>query len=68
VAIKEFKKTYKGGYLGYNQMYNFGNITEFGLLTDKAFLVYYEKFKIKIENYLKEIPENLTYSILPLLR
>lgn len=67
-AIKEFKKIYKGGYLGYNQIYHFGNITEFGHLTDKAFQDYYYKLQDKVTEYLSLIPENITYSVLPVLR
>lgn len=66
--IKEFKQKYKGGYLGYNQVYHFGNITEFGHLTDRDFQYYYFNLEQKIIEYLKEIPESITYCVLPVLR
>lgn len=56
---------YKGGYLGYNKIYHYSNIQDFYSLSNNAFSVYYENFKTKIENYLKEIPEDQIYSLLP---
>jgi len=52
-AIKQFKKTYKGGYLGYNQIYHFGNITDFSHLSGKDFQINYLKIQGKIKEFLK---------------
>jgi len=67
-ALKEFKNKYKGGYLGYNHIYHFGNIVEFGHLLDQKFQDYYYNLEEKITEYLDEIPERITYCILPVLR
>jgi len=69
LALDEFKKIHKGGYLGYTNIYSFGDISEFFdaysySLMDK----YLEDLGSKIIVYLKEKPENITYSILPVLR
>ena len=67
-SYKEFKNFYKGGYLGYKDVHEFGNIAEYNQLTGKELGDYYDNFKLKIEKYLSEIPENLIYSVLPVLR
>jgi len=67
LAIKEFKNKYKGGYLGYNHSYNLGNVSSF-VLDSKENLEVINNLKPKIKEYLNEIPENMTYSVLPILR
>ena len=69
LAIKEFKKDYKGGYLGYNVVRNFGDIVPI-IHQEKSLhltqLVYNLLDNIKF--YLNDIPENVLFSILPILK
>jgi len=71
IAVKEFKKNYKGGYLGYTDTYNLGNIALFGLggnLAIKEFSGLAYELELKLKDFLSLIPENIIYSILPVLR
>jgi len=73
IAIKEFKKTYKGGYLGYQNINNFGNISHLnlnGTSSDEGESISnrIDLLENKIKDYLSYIPENMTYSTLPVLR
>ena len=67
-SVKEFKQKYAGGYLGYSDIHHFGNITEFSTSSGIVFGIIYENLQNKLENYLKSIPDNITYSVLPVLR
>jgi len=68
-AIKEFKKKYNRGYLGYNLAHSFGSVSHWLHLDDGGLLKEYTKdIENKLIDYFKEIPENVTYSILPVLR
>ena len=69
LAIKDFKKVYGGGYLGYSHVYNLGNVSY--LINSEninSIENYIKSLKPELNLYLNEIPENITYSILPLLR
>ena len=68
-AIKDFKKVYRGGYLGYNHIYSLGSVVYF-LISDEynATEIYIKNLEPKLKDYLNEIPENITYSILPVLK
>ena len=67
--IKNFKKIYSGGYLGYSDVSNFGDISHFINIDDSLTLSLYIKIlEPKFDVYLKDLPENITYSILPVLR
>ena len=71
--IKNFKKTYKGGYLGYQNMQDFGNVSHLSMAGTNAEQRQYinkeaQELEIKINDYLNDIPENITYSILPVIR
>jgi len=68
-AIKEFKKTYARGYLGYSYSYSLGSVSHW-MYADEGYLIkqYTKEIEIKLIDYLKDIPENITYSILPILR
>jgi hypothetical protein len=63
--VAEFKKKYSGGYFGYKDIQNFGSVGYFG---DSEFDKLHETLRYKIEAYLHQIPENVTYSVLPILR
>jgi len=68
-AIKNFKQMYGGGYLGYTLIHNFGGVSYLMDSDDYYFIEWYTKsLEPKFKIYLKEIPENVTYSILPVLR
>jgi hypothetical protein len=49
--IRDFKKAYGGGYLGYSYSYNFGNITEFTSYTNN---LEYDICKTTLESKLKD--------------
>jgi hypothetical protein len=80
--IKNFKKAYGGGYLGYTKIQDLGSITQFVdteiINSEGDYRImsilnpsYLEKLKIlsiKLKDYTLEIPEDWTYSILPVLR
>ena len=66
--LKEFKKIYKGGYLGYNNVYHFGNVSELINLTNLEHKAIYENLVSKLTDYLNDIPEKVVYSVLPVLR
>lgn len=72
LAIKEFKKTHKGGYLGYlgyNLIHNFGNVSYVVDMSDLEYIKQYVKtLETKFKSYFNEIPEYMTYSIIPTLR
>lgn len=72
-AIKEFKKTYSGGYLGYQNINNFGNVSLLNLINtnvNESKLVdkITENLENKLSEYLEGIPNNMVFSILPILR
>jgi hypothetical protein len=68
-AIKNFIKTYGGGYLGYTHTRNLGSVSALIHSENKYDLdKYIENLENKLKEYLKEIPENVTYSILLVLR
>jgi hypothetical protein len=67
-SVKEFKKKYGGGYLGYNNIYNFGNINEYDIADGQVFDIIYHKLINRLEAYLNEIPTDVIYSVLPVLR
>ena len=67
-AVKEFKNKFKGGYLGYNKIHHFGNISNYTNLVDMAYLDYSLILENKIKEYLDEIPENMIFSVLPIFR
>ena len=48
-AIQEFKKTYSGGYLGYNLIYNLGDVTNLVSVDDKNHIENYKK-KLRSSN------------------
>jgi hypothetical protein len=64
-AVMKFKKIYKGGFLGYNQIHHFGNISNFIKEFDSGDVEYLTS---KFKDFLYEIPENKIYSVLPVLR
>jgi len=69
-SLKEFKKLYNGGYLGYTNVHHFSNVS--GLLSTG--ITDLERFKFlsflisELDKYMHEIPENVIYSVLPVLR
>ena len=65
--LKEFKKAYGGGYLGYNHIHNFGNVSQFYQFSTHL-LHFIDNLILKLKDYVNEIPENVTYSVLPVLR
>jgi hypothetical protein len=66
--IKNFKKIYGGGFLGYTHIHSLGNVSHFINLYDIEFKTYLEVLELKINEYLNEIPDNIIYSVLPVLR
>jgi hypothetical protein len=66
--IKEFKNLYGGGYLGYTHIHNFGNISQFIELTFTDYIQYSDNLETKLKDYLNEIPDSVTYSVIPALR
>ena len=66
--IKNFKKVYGGGYLGYSHISNFGHISQFITLMDFHNLQNKINLEVKIKGYVNDIPEDVTYSVLPVLR
>lgn len=68
-----FKKKYKGGYLGYQNIQSFGDVSHLNMAgsdSDGSREIYQYSIilKDKIKNYLNDIPENISYSILPVIR
>ena len=73
LAIKKFKNKYKGGYLGYQNIQSFGDVSHLNMAGvdregSREIYEYAIELKDKIKNYLNDIPENITYSILPVIR
>jgi len=71
--IINFKKNYKGGYLGYLNIQNFGDVSHLNTAgTDaegrKEIYFHVKNLEIKIKDYLADISEDITYTILPVLR
>ena len=66
--IKQFKKVYGGGYLGYKKINNFGNVYQFVDLENSSYSENLKGLSLKLKGYTIEIPENIIYSILPVLR
>jgi len=64
-SVKAFKNLYKGGFLGYNQIHHFSNITNLIKEFDSG---NFENITSKLKDFLNEIPENKIYSVLPVLR
>jgi len=67
LAINKFKKYYSGGYLGYNHVHNFGNVLHI-ITSDDYFNSYVKDLEPRFKEYLNEIPENISYTILPILK
>ena len=65
--VKEFKKIFKGGYLGYKQSYHLGNISNYYNPENKDDY-FFDNLTINLKTFLNKIPENLIYSILPVIR
>src|SRR6266481_5643235 len=66
---KTSKKTPKEGYLGYNIVHNFGNVSPVFNIDDSSNIEFYtNQLENNLKIYLKDIPENMTYSVLPVLR
>jgi hypothetical protein len=68
--LKEFKKLYKGGYLGYTNIQQFSNVSELinSEISDIERFEYFSILVSELDKYLYEIPENVIYSVLPVLR
>jgi hypothetical protein len=66
--VREFKKIYGGGVLGYSDIYSFGNSTQFTGLAGSEYLDYTLNLENKLKEYLNEIPESVVYSVIPVLR
>jgi hypothetical protein len=66
--IRDLKKAYGGGYLGYTKIHNFGNISQFVELQELGYPEGLKFLSIKLKGYAIEIPENVTFSILAVLR
>ena len=71
--IKNFKQKYNGGYLGYKNIQSFGDVSYLSLLGTSAEasqeIYYYSKdLESKLNHYLKGIPENITYTLLAVLK
>jgi len=69
-GVKDFKKIYGGGYLGYTHVYNLGNVSQ---LSVEGSQILSEikggvKFEHNLKSYLNEISENVVYSVLPVLK
>ena len=67
-SVEEFKKTYKGGFFGYSDLKHFGNVSQFTQLTGLEHNQFQDNLENKIKDYLNEIPENIIYSVLPVLK
>ena len=68
-AIKEFKKVYGNGYLGYKHIHSFSSVANLINSDDSISIeANIKSLEPKFRDYLNEIPENITYSILPVLR
>ena len=70
-AVQELKKKYKGGYLGYTLIKNFGNISNYFDIQEAYFReICIKDLASEFKEYLGGIPENTTYSILilPVIR
>lgn len=70
--LKNFKKkNYKGDYLGYQDIKFLGNISQLNLSYESGIDLlehWTESFYIKIKDYLNDMSDNITYSILPILK
>ena len=66
-VLKDFKKAYGGGYLGYSEYHNLANVSQF-YSASQLLLYYIDNLISKLQIYVNEIPENVTYSVLPVLR
>jgi hypothetical protein len=53
--------------LGYIDYHKFGNISQF-YVPSQLLLYYIDNLISKLQIYVNEIPENVTYSVLPVLR
>jgi hypothetical protein len=63
--LKEFKKAYSGGYLGYKNVFYLGTVV-YDSKIKHCFTI--TNFGNKIIEYLNEIPEDVIYSVLPFIR
>lgn len=63
--LKEFKKAYGGGYLGYKNVFYLGTVVYDSKIKDYFTITNFEN---KIIEYLNEIPEDVIYSVLPFIR
>lgn len=66
--VKEFKKIFKGGYLGYKDSHHCGNISNFYDGSETQDNYNFESLTINLKAFLNKIPENLVHSILPVIR
>ena len=67
-SIQEFKKTYKGGFFGYSDLKFFGNVSQFTQLIGLELQQFQANLENKLKFYLNEIPENINFSVLPVLK
>ena len=67
-AVNAFKKVYGGGILGYSDIKFFGNVSQFIELAGLEYLQFIDNLENKLNEYLNEIPENVVFSLLPVLR
>lgn len=65
--VKEFKKIFKGGYLGYKHSHHFGNVSNYYKPENKDDY-FFDNLSINLRAFLNKIPEILIYSILPVIR
>jgi len=66
--LRDFKKAYGGGYLGYNHISKLGNISQFKTIKNSLGLYENSNLDYKLKDYIYEIPETETWSILTVLR
>jgi hypothetical protein len=63
--LKNFKKIFGGGYLGYKYIRHFGSVY-FDPKEKMSYII--KDLDIKIIEYLNEIPDDVVYSVLPFIR
>lgn len=67
-SVQEFKKIYKGGFFGYSDIKLFGNVSQYNQLMGPEFYQFKDNLENKFKDYLNEIPENIIFSVLQVLR
>jgi hypothetical protein len=65
-TLKAFKKAYGGGYLGYTKIHNLGNVSQF-YQSSQVLFYSINNLTDKLKDYVNEVPENVVFSILPVL-